>query len=774
MYEFLNRMKAPLVIVEKNGRVVFANDSFRKTVGGKGNNSEKTSLADSKLDEILGLFPRDAYSLTNALEQEGNAVHVLEFHENVIRLRITGLNDDELYLVEIEKMDDSPPDDIWGGLEFFRKIIDNSIDGFFIIDGSSKIIQRNRSFREMFSGTLTGTPDDRLTDLLPGEAGVILGKKIRLVLKKGISETADVEIINRSGMKRHYLVSLNLLDIHGTKERQVYGFLKDITEIKRLQHMIEKERNYNRGIIETVNLGFVLVDDNNEYIDYNRAYLDILGREEYDLVGRTFYDFTVHDYKSHQKAIMEKLRITGKPVTFEKAFIRKDGTSVHVVVNMSRLLDKSGKPIGSFAFIKDISEQKRIESELMEQNERILRLIGIYNAVSLRMLNPGKINDVYEIVTEAARNIINPSSLEIFAWGRRGFRSVYSFNAVERRETLFIRDDKSPVIKRLLAEMGPLHIADARKDLTARDYKYFSGTQVDGSLIFVPVNISGIVAGFMVFTFNDVIPPPDEIILGILVGIANLASISIDKMNSVREQASMQEALNRYERLTAMGRIIAGVAHEINNPLSIIQFDLDDLRDMSRDLGVKSDEFHDLIGSIQEEVHRMSGIVTQLKDFSKPEDTGDERVNVDEVIKSYPLKLVLKNMKKKGITLRTELDSAGMEAVISRNRLIQVLMNLLNNADDAIPEKENGIIEIHTKTADMGGPHIAITVRDNGTGIDAEDIHRVFEPFFTTKKSEGTGLGLSISYSIIKNYNGDIKVRSTRGAGAEFTVYLKC
>ncbi len=656
--------------------------------------------------------------------------------------------------------------------ESYKKIINDSIDGFFAVDRQYRVLDHNKSFAGMFAGYLARGREARFTDMLTGDSRKRIESSINAVFRRGSSETGEIEIENTSGMKRYYLVSLNPLEDPESRVVAVFGFLKDITEIKRLQYMVENERNYNRGIIETVNLGFVLVDDQNEYLDYNRAYLEILGREEADLVGRNFYDFTVPKFRKYQGEIMAEVKRTGAPVTFEKEFVRRDGSVVPVVVTMSRLIDKNGKPIGSFAFIKDISEQKRTERELIEKNERIIRLINIYNAVSAKLLSPGSIGEVYEIVAGAVADIIRPATMEIFALGRRGYRSVFTRDIATRKETVFIRDDQCPVVKKLLADTNPIFIPDARAGLGARDLKFFPDLKKNASAIFIPVNIKGDMAGFMVLSFETVHADIDDIVLKLLNGIANLASITIEKLNSLREQSTMQQALDRYERLTAMGRIIAGVAHEINNPLSIIQFDIDDLRGIASAEGLP-EGFMEALESIQEEVTRMSGIVTQLKDFSKPEETGGDTVLVDEVIKSYPLKIVFKNMKKKGLTVRTLPGAGSVHARISKNRLIQVLMNLLNNADDAIADKERGIIEVETRITDRGGPGVAIIIRDNGTGIEADDLSRVFEPFFTTKKSEGTGLGLSISYSIVKSCNGEIEVRSARNEGTEFTVHLQ-
>ncbi len=657
--------------------------------------------------------------------------------------------------------------------ETYKKIIDDSLDGFFVLDHNYYVLQCNRSFQEMIGSLLEKTQNGKITEIFEGESRKRFESSAGEAFKRKRSQAIDVMLENESGMMRYYLISLNpLIDSEG-RVHSLYGFLRDITEMKRLQNLIEKERNYNRSIIETVNLGFVLVDDRDEYLDYNKAYLEIIGREEYELVGKNFYDFTAPKYRTFQKKIMEEIRKTGKTFTFEKEYTRKDGTTVPVQVTISRLFDQKGKLIGSFAFIKDISEQKRNELELVEKSDRIMKLIGIYGTVSAKLLNTSSVKEVYRLVTEAALQILGPSAIELFAAGSRGFRSVYSHNVRGRRRGVFIKEEQSRLLQRIIGNPYPFFVSNTRRDLAAKDLKFFNQLNKNASAVFVPVNMGGEVRGFMVIAFEEVVEHIDEIVLTLLSGMANLASLSIEKIISQREQNAMKQALDRFERLTAMGRIIAGVAHEINNPLSIMQLDLDDLKHLHRANDNLPREYHEIINSLQEEIERMSGIINQLKDFSRPEMADENaRASIDEVIKSYPLKIMLKNMKKKGITIKTVLGSDNKCARISKNRLLQVLMNLINNADDALTGKEGGILEIATGLAEKQGPKISIIVRDNGIGIDEDNLSRIFEPFYTTKKAEGTGLGLSISYSIIKNCNGEIEVKSEKGTGTEFVVYL--
>lgn len=655
---------------------------------------------------------------------------------------------------------------------YFRNIIDNSMDAFFIVDGNMRVIRSNRSFNSLAAGDSDSSGLPPIHELAAGASREIIRRKIQGVFESVESASCEIET-ESAGRRGFYLVSFNPLFDESGSVTSVYGFLKDITEIRTLNTMVENERNYNRSIIESVNLGFVLVGDMDEYLDFNAAYLKILGREEGELAGRTFYDFTSPRYRKMQVEIMKELRATGRPQTFEKEFIRKDGSRVPVIVNLGRLFNRKGEALGTFAFIKDISDQKRIENQLIDKNIRILKLIDIYNSFSAQLLSAGNVDEVYKTLADTFFSIISPHSVEILVRDGPGFRSVHSRNANLRDRSILINAGASLVVKKLIGLKGPIHIRDSSGDLKGEDLAVFPGLSQSDSAIFVPLILQGDVWGIIVLSFLNASGEIDNIMLNILSSISNLASITIEKIKSLKDQVAMKNALDRYERLTVMGRIIAGVAHEINNPLSIMQFDLDDMKNMHESGELGGDELLELMSSIQEEIKRMSGIVTQLKDYSKPETRADERVSVDEVLKGYPLKILIKNMKKKGIEFKMDLDAGKCYTRISRNRLIQVLMNLLNNADESIEHKEKGVISIKTSRIDRNGPHIAIMIVDNGTGIDRENIHRIFEPFFTTKKSEGTGLGLSISYSIVKSYDGEIEVKSDGGSGSEFTVFFR-
>ncbi len=656
--------------------------------------------------------------------------------------------------------------------DFYKKIIDDSLDGFFVLDEDYRIVLNNRSFMTIFSGVELTRGDTSILDIVTGDCRKTLKRKIQISFRQRQYETAEI-VISSPGQNKFYLVSLNPVRDELSQVRNICGFVKDITEIKNLQYQLENERNYNRGIIETVNLGFVFVNDENDYLDFNDEYLSILGRDKDELSGKSFYDFTAAPYIDVQKRLTREMIRSGKPYIFEKEFVRKDGTQVPVLVSMSRLFNKEGKAVGNFAFIKDISDQKKIENELLAQNARILTLIDIYNSISAQFMNCSTVDDVFDTLSRSVTGIVNPDSVEILTRETQGFISSYTPGVLTRHKNIAPDEKVSLIVQMLVTRKSTILIRDVNTELNDEDMAAFPELKKYSSAVFIPMSIQSKIIAIMILSFLNPVNKLDEILLNILTGISNLASITIEKILSIQEQTLMRDALDRYEKLTAMGRIIAGVAHEINNPLSIMQLDLDELKMYcANPEGPLAEPMPEIVRSLQEEIGRLSFIVKQLRDYSNPSNAAMEMVFVDELIRTYPIKIFLKNLQKKGIKIQLKLNTGKTGIHITKNRLIQVLMNLLMNADDAISGKQGGEIKIETGRAVRGRPLVYVSIKDNGMGIPEENLQKIFEPFFTTKKSEGTGLGLSISYSIIKGYSGEIHVTSSQDGGSEFVVYF--
>lgn len=238
------------------------------------------------------------------------------------------------------------------------------------------------------------------------------------------------------------------------------------------------------------------------------------------------------------------------------------------------------------------------------------------------------------------------------------------------------------------------------------------------------------------------------------------------------ELKAAQQTLLRSEKLAAIGQLTAGVAHEINNPIAVMQGNLDLLREI---LGAAAEPVANELRLIDEQIHRVRLIVTKLLQFARPDEFAGytERVDVNALV-ADSLVLVRPELRKLRVQVVQQLH-ATCPVEINRNELQQVLINLMVNALHAMEPVEPGQGRVLTlATADEDDRGVTITVADTGHGISPEHLHRVFDPFFTTKKSQGTGLGLSVSLSLVERYGGTITAESEPDRGSRFTVRLLC
>jgi signal transduction histidine kinase len=229
-----------------------------------------------------------------------------------------------------------------------------------------------------------------------------------------------------------------------------------------------------------------------------------------------------------------------------------------------------------------------------------------------------------------------------------------------------------------------------------------------------------------------------------------------------------QKRLALSEKLAAIGEITAGVAHEINNPVAVIQGNLDLARDL---LGPHAAAVKEELALIDQQVGRINTIVTKLLQFARPTEYAGyvERVAPADVV-ADSLVLVRHLLERSRVAVARD-DGATRSMNLNRNELQQVLINLIVNAIHAMPQ--GGTLTLRSRDADENGvAGIAIEVADTGCGIPSEHLERIFDAFFTTKMDQGTGLGLSISYTLVARYGGRIDVASAVGQGSTFTVWI--
>jgi PAS domain S-box-containing protein len=251
-----------------------------------------------------------------------------------------------------------------------------------------------------------------------------------------------------------------------------------------------------------------------------------------------------------------------------------------------------------------------------------------------------------------------------------------------------------------------------------------------------------------------------------------LIATTTDITETVEKEAQLIQA----GKLTTLGVMAAGMAHEINQPLNVIQVSADYvLKMLKKGQALDAEELKGVAEDIVTNVGRASFVIKHVRDFSRQSEALRSRVNINHPIQDV-FKVLGHQLKAHQIEVVLELDPQLPEVLADHNRLEQVFINLVSNAIDAMDEKSqraeinDGIKRLTIRSMSEGG-HVAVEVNDTGIGMPEHVKSKLFEPFFTTKKTgKGTGLGTSISYGIVKDYDGHIEVASAPGAGTTFRI----
>jgi PAS domain S-box-containing protein len=229
----------------------------------------------------------------------------------------------------------------------------------------------------------------------------------------------------------------------------------------------------------------------------------------------------------------------------------------------------------------------------------------------------------------------------------------------------------------------------------------------------------------------------------------------------ITEHRLAEHAALRSERLAVMGRLLASLAHEINNPLQAMYSNIE----LAMDFPIESDERHSCLQIVREETERLMKIIRDILEFSRPRAVTREAVPVAAFIE-HALTLARKQLLSANIRVSLDLPGDLPQVCASLDQLEQVCLNLVINASEHMSAV--GKLDISARSTDG---QVQIAFSDNGEGIPASEIEWIFDPFYTSK-ANGTGLGLAISQSIVQRHGGQITVQSTQGKGTTFIIHL--
>jgi PAS domain S-box-containing protein len=533
----------------------------------------------------------------------------------------------------------------------------------------------------------------------------------------------------------------------------------------------------NRAIVDTALDGVITIDSAGIVTDWNAQATAIFGWTREEVLGRALSETIIpeRDRQAHAHGLSEFLRtgtgaILGRRI--EIVARHKDGRELPVELAVSPA--KIGDAYIFSAFIRDITERRRAERRLASQHA-VTRVLS--EATTMEEAVP-------KIVQAIGENM--EWDLGVF-WrvdkATGVLRCFDQWKAPSVQADPFIQETWQRVFASGEGLPGGIWASGKSAwlpDVTA-DGKFLRGTQarqagLQGAFGF-PIRVGTEVDGVIEFFSRHVRPPDDELLRMVEdIGLKISQFGEWTKTEGVLRETEAQ--LRQAQKMEAMGRLAGGMAHDFNNLLTVIRGYSELL--LGR-LG-PADPMRKDMEEVKKAADRASGLTRQLLAFSRRQFVSAKILDLNALIANMD-GMLRRLIGEDIVELSAELDASTGCIKADPGQIEQVIMNLVVNARDAMPQ--GGRLTIETRNVTIGeevrleavgvtpGSYVLLAVRDNGHGMDAETRSHLFEPFFTTKeKGKGTGLGLSTVYGIVKQSGGYITVESTLGVGTAFRIYF--
>jgi len=434
---------------------------------------------------------------------------------------------------------------------------------------------------------------------------------------------------------------------------------------------------------------------------------ELIGRSELDFLDATNRKILIDQSKQRQES-------GGEP--YELAFLKKDGQRIITLVAPKPLYDSQKNFLGSFSVITDITARKRAEEELQKSENMFKTLLE--SAAEAIMLIDG----------HGYIKLINATTLVMFGYTREEILN-------HKLELLL------PYFAKILFLKDSKNFLNRLQSISSGNTLEVIGRRVDGSEFMVEMSLTRVNL------------PEGEFLLGLLTDITH--------------RKRLEEQLRHAQKMEAVGQMAAGIAHQLNTPLSVIAARLQLLQDEFDEKEGK--KYGDEMSKMLQNTERMASIITDLLSFSRDSRSHSELLNLNKIVEEILL-LINIRAKKTGIQVEKKLSRNLPLINADRSKVEQIFSNIAVNSFDAMPQGGKLTISSGT-TVKETKTFIWITFEDSGSGIPKHLLNKIMDPFFTTKPvGKGTGLGLAIALDFIKEHHGDIAISSQEGVGTTVRV----
>ncbi len=597
------------------------------------------------------------------------------------------------------------------------------------LDQLSQVIMRSqRSFKELIDsfddaacavsldGTLR-TVNRRISELAGQPYKGLVGQKIydfieeptRESVEQGLGRFLDkkrwagtVRVRLKSSARPLYFECVVNAIVKGDEIVGASMLGRDVTEQR------EKELRFTE-LFETLQEGVYFSTPEGQLLDANPALVGMLGYTRKDELLAV--DPGALSPDSTEPVLGRMGSDRGVLRTREVKLRRKDGTAATFLDSSRAVWDTAGNIIRYQGTLVDVTEKRAMERQLVQQEEFRRRLLESFPDLILVV----DLEERYTFVSSRVRDLL-------------GYQPEILLG-----KKISELADHSPELASLYHDVASSKQAFASTEYGARHY--------DGSWRTMRASASQL--------FDA-----EAKLIGVIISVRDITT-----------ERKLEQQVVQSERLAAMGAMIGGVAHELNNPLTAILGVSELMQDK-----VTDDPSRKQLAMLQQQARRAAEIVKDLTYFSRPPAPGKSGINLTEVVERT-LTLYAYSLRKNNITVDFLREPGLPYAQGDPQQLMQVFLNLIVNAEQAIREaRDGGTLRIRLGKS---ATSVWASFQDDGTGIPAENLPLIFDPFYTTKRpGRGTGLGLSICKSVMKEHNGNVEAANAQGGGAVFTVTL--
>jgi len=584
----------------------------------------------------------------------------------------------------------------------FKELIDSFDDAAFAVSLDGILRTVNKRVTELVGLPYANLVNHKIYDFIdePAQENMERGMG-RFLEKKHWAGTVRVRL---KGTTRplYFDCVLNAI-VKGDEVVGVSVLGRDITEQR------EKELRFTE-LFETLQEGVYFSTPEGKLLDANPALVSMLGygkKEDLLAVDAAALNFD----RAQQPVLGRAVDDRGGVRTREVRLRRKDGTAAVFLDSSRAVWDTSGNIIRYQGTLVDITEKRKMERQLLQQEEFRQRLLESFPDLILVV----DLGERYTFVSSRIRDLLAYQPEDLLG------------------KKISDLEDHSPELAALYHD-----VASSRQVFASAEY---GARHRDGSWRTMRASASQLFDAEAKLT-------------GVIVSVRD---ITVEK--------KLEQQVVQSERLAAMGQMIGGVAHELNNPLTSILGVSELLQD-----GETNETRRKQLTMLQQQTRRAAEIVQNLTYFSRPPAPGKSSINLTEVVERT-LNLHAYSLRKNNITVDFLRETGLPHALGDPHQLMQVFLNLILNAEQAIREaRDRGTLRIRIGKSNNS---VWASFQDDGPGIPPDTLPSIFDPFYTTKRpGRGTGLGLSICKAVMKEHNGSVEASNASGGGAVFTVSL--